>query len=598
MPDPRPTLEQPKGCELPELRPDRAEAEALDGRLHAMLAPFWQGLSPSSMALASADWAWHLGTQPARAAQLAVRAWQLGQEAASAASDQATLPSAASERPDDQRFAAKPWQAWPWSWMARQQLAAERWWREATDLRGMQAHHRDLVGAFARQWLDMLSPTNAGLANPEVLTATVQRRGGNLVDGWTHALDNWRVQHGLPRVENGGQHFEPGKQVALTPGRVVHRNDLVEVIQYSPATAQVQAEPVFIVPSWIMKYYILDLSPHDSMVRWLVAQGHTVFILSWRNPDAADALLDMDDYLNLGVFDALAAIGRLVPGQAVHAVGYCLGGTLLSIAAAALARQGAVADAAALPSLASMSLLAAETDFSEPGEMGVLIDESQVALLEDMMAERGYLSGRQMAGSFQFLHSRELVWSATLREIWMGEALRPNDLMAWNADTTRMPAAMHSQYLRRLYLHNELALSRYCVEGRPVSLRDLRLPVFLVGTERDHVAPWRSVYKLHGLTDTEITFVLASGGHNAGIVSEPGHPGRRWREATRRAGDRWMPPAAWASTAAPRTGSWWTAWDRWLKAQGCEQQVPARTMGAREGLGAAPGRYVHQRYDD
>jgi polyhydroxyalkanoate synthase len=347
-----------------------------------------------------------------------------------------------------------------------------------------------------------------------------------------------------------------------------------------------------------MKYYILDLSPHDSMVRWLVGQGHTVFILSWRNPEASDALLDMDDYLWLGVFDALAAIGRRVPGQAVHAVGYCLGGTLLAIAAAALARDGAVAGADALPRLASMSLLAAETDFSEPGEMGVLIDESQVALLEDMMAERGYLSGRQMAGSFQFLHSRELVWSATLREIWMGEALRPNDLMAWNADTTRMPAAMHSQYLRRLYLHNELALSRYCVEGRPVSLRDLRLPIFLVGTEKDHVAPWRSVYKLHGLTDAEITFVLTSGGHNAGIVSEPGHAGRRWRQHTRRRGDPWLDPAEWTESAEQHAGSWWTAWDLWLRAQGQGGRVPARALRAREGLSAAPGHYVHQRCDD
>ncbi|WP_233259202.1 PHA/PHB synthase family protein [Rubrivivax albus] len=576
----------------------RARAEALDGQLHAMMAPLWGGLSPVSMALAASDWAWHLGTQPARAAHLAAQAWQLGQAAAMDALTQATLPASASERPDDQRFTADAWQRWPWNALARQHLAAEHWWRDATDLRGMQAHHRDVVGAFARQWLDMLSPTNAGLGNPEVLAATVERQGGNLVAGLAHAQDNWRVQHGLPRHFDHGRHFEPGRDVALTPGRVVHRNALVELIQYSPTTPRVQAEPVFIVPSWIMKYYILDLSPHDSMVRWLVDQGHTVFILSWRNPDAGDALLDMDDYLNLGVFDALAAVGRRVPGQAVHAMGYCLGGTLLAIAAAALARQGAAAGADALPRLASMSLLAAETDFSEPGEMGVLIDESQVALLEDMMAERGYLSGRQMAGSFQFLHSRELVWSATLREIWMGEPLRPNDLMAWNADTTRMPAAMHSQYLRRLYLHNELALSRYCVEGRPVSLRDLRLPVFLVGTEKDHVAPWRSVYKLHGLTDTELTFVLTSGGHNAGIVSEPGHAGRRWRQGTRRPGDTWRAPSDWAQTAESHDGSWWTAWDHWLKAHGTRKRVPARGLTAREGLGPAPGRYVHQRYDD
>jgi len=355
---------------------------------------------------------------------------------------------------------------------------------------------------------------------------------------------------------------------------------------------------VFIVPSWIMKYYILDLSPHDSMVRWLVNQGHTVFMLSWLNPDESDALLDMYDYLQLGVFDALAAIGRRVPGEAVHAVGYCLGGTLLAIASAALARPGRVADAEALPPLASLSFLAAEIDFTEPGEMGVLIDESQVALLEEMMAERGYLTGRQMAASFQFLHSRELIWSATLRELWMGEPLRPNDLMAWNADTTRMPAAMHSQYLRRLYLHNELAESRYCVESRPVSLNDVHQPMFVVGTEKDHVAPWRSVYKLHQLTDAEITFVLTSGGHNAGIVSEPGHAVRRWRDAVRRPGDPWLSPDEWEAAAKLHEGSWWTAWDTWIKAKGSGREVSARQLTGRDGLCGAPGAYVHQRCED
>ena len=576
----------------------RARAAALDGLLHAQAAELWGGLSPITLALATTDWALHLATQPAQATRLACEALGMGAAAAWSALTESHLPRDASDRPDDQRFQADAWQAWPYSWIVRNYLDAERWWRDATELRGMTAHHRDVVGMFARQWLDLLSPANAGLANPEVLARTLKRGGDNLREGWQHALDDWRRRRGLPPLHDHGQRFEPGADVAVTSGRVVHRNQLVELIQYSPTTPQVQAEPVFIVPSWIMKYYILDLSPHDSMVRWLVGQGHTVFILSWRNPDESDALLDMDDYLNLGVFDALAAIRRRLPGEAVHAVGYCLGGTLLAIAAAALARPQKVAGADTLPPLASLSFLAAETDFTEPGEMGVLIDESQVALLEDMMAERGYLTGRQMASSFQFLHSRELIWSATLRELWMGEPLRPNDLMAWNADTTRMPAAMHSQYLRRLYLRNELAEARYCVEGRPVSLNDVTLPIFLVGTEKDHVAPWRSVYKLHRLTDAEVTFVLTSGGHNAGIVSEPGHHGRRWRQRTRPAGDAWLSPEAWEETAAPHEGSWWTAWDAWLKAKGCARRVAARTLGARDGLGAAPGTYVHQRYAD
>jgi polyhydroxyalkanoate synthase len=218
-------------------------------------------------------------------------------------------------------------------------------------------------------------------------------------------------------------------------------------------------------------------------------------------------------------------------------------------------------------------------------------------MLEDLMAERGYLSGRQMAGSFQFLHSRELIWSATLREIWMGERLRPNDLMAWNADVTRMPAAMHSEYLRRCYLNNELAQSRYPVEGRPVSLDDVRAPIFLVGTEKDHVSPWRSVYKLHLLTDAEITFVLTNGGHNAGVVAEPGHPGRHFALHTRKPGDPWIDPDTWACRAQRQDGSWWTAWQDWLLAHGSATQVPARPVDE-PGLQDAPGSYVAVRYPD
>ncbi len=576
----------------------RTRAEALDGLLHAEAARWTGGLSPVSLALASMDWAMHLATQPAQATRLATEALGMAAGAAVDALTQAHQPREASARPDDLRFAADAWQRWPYPLLVHQYLAAERWWADATQLRGMEPHHRDVVGMFARQWLDLLSPANAGLANPEVWDRTLAERGDNLRKGAAIALDQWRARQALPPLQDHGGAFQPGEDVAVTPGEVVHRNHLVELIQYRPSTPRVDAEPVFIVPSWIMKYYILDLSPHNSMVRWLVSQGHTVFILSWRNPDAGDALLDMDDYLALGVFDALAAVGRRVPGEGVHAVGYCLGGTLLAIAAAALARPGQVDGAARLPPLASLSLLAAETDFSEPGEMGALIDESQVTLLEEMMAERGFLTGRQMAGSFQFLHSRELIWSATLRELWMGERLRPNDLMAWNADVTRMPAAMHSQYLRRMYLRNELAEALYPVEGRPVSLNDVTLPVFLVGTEKDHVAPWRSVYKLHRLTDAEVSFVLTSGGHNAGIVSEPGHPNRRWRQHTRPRGGAWQPPDAWEGAAEAHEGSWWTAWDAWLRAKGSHRQVPAREIARGDSLAPAPGTYVHQRCDD
>ena len=570
----------------------REAAERLDGRLHAAGARFSGGLSPIALALAYTDWALHLATQPAQAWRLAARAQAAGLQ---------WLGETLGHAPPgngDARFAHPAWRRWPYAPVVHAYRAAEDWWNDASHLRGMSAHHAEMTRFFSRQWLDMLSPSNFGLANPEVLERTRERGGANLADGAAQALDAWRKRQGLPPLQPPAQQFRPGIEVALTPGRVVHRNALVELIQYEPATPRVQAEPVFIVPSWIMKYYILDLSPHNSLVRWLVGQGHTVFILSWHNPDAADALLDLQDYLALGVFDPLAAIHRLLPRASVQACGYCLGGTLLAIAAAALARPGAIDGAERLAPLASISLLAAETDFSEPGEMGVLIDESQVALLEDMMAERGYLSGAQMAGSFGYLHSRELVWSQRLRAFWLGEPDQPNDLMAWNADATRMPAAMHSEYLRRCYLRNEIAEGRFPVQGRPVSLSDIRLPMFVVGTERDHVSPWKSVYKIHRLTDTELCFVLTNGGHNAGIVSEPGHAGRRHAIATRTPDGPWQDPDEWQHGAERRDGSWWPSWQAWLLAHGSGRTVAARRPDAVPGLPAAPGDYVHQCHAD
>jgi polyhydroxyalkanoate synthase len=437
--------------------------------------------------------------------------------------------------------------------------------------------------------------------NPAVARTVLTSGGQSLLQGTSHLIEDWRrLQDTKPAVAESHEYL-PGKDVAVTPGKVVYSNDLIELIQYAPTTSDVYAEPVLIMPSWIMKYYILDLSPHNSMVRYLVSQGHTVFIVSWRNPDAGDALLSMDDYLQMGVLDALAAIKRLIPDTDVHAAGYCLGGTLLAIAAAALSRPGRVQDADQLPTLKTVSLLAAQVDFTEPGEIGVLIDPVQIKWLEDLMAEKGYLSGRQMAGSFQFLHARELVWSRGVREYLMGEREHANDLMAWNADVTRMPATMHSEYLNSLFMKNELAEGRYLVEGHAVSLMDLRMPLFAVGTEKDHVSPWHSVYKLHRLTETELTFVLTSGGHNAGILSEPGHAHRSYRTHTASADASWLTPQDWLSVATGHEGSWWTQWHAWL-AEHSSASVSVSAQGRQiddlTALCDAPGQYVLVRYAD
>ena len=377
----------------------------------------------------------------------------------------------------------------------------------------------------------------------------------------------------------------------MTPGKVVYRNRLIELLLYEPVTPKVQREPILIVPAWIMKYYILDLSPGNSLVRWLVEQGHSVFVISWRNPGQEDRDLGMEDYLRLGIEAALQVIEKALPGRKVNAVGYCLGGTLLAIAAAKIARNKN-------EHFNSLTLLAAQTDFEEAGELSLFIDRSEVAFLEDIMWDQGYLDAHQMAGAFQLLRSNDLIWSRLQRQYLAGEREPMIDLMAWNADSTRLPYRMHSEYLERLFLDNELAEGHYDVEGRPIALSDIRAPLFMVGTESDHVAPWRSVYRLNLFTSGDTTFALTNGGHNAGIVSEPGHKGRAYRIARRQAGEPYIDPDLWHDTAEVREGSWWLAWDAWLKEHSEGTGEPPSFddfEGPAMGLCDAPGRYVHQR---
>ena len=577
----------------PNTTPDPLDgiADTLDRAAGAAIARATSGLSPATLAQAFSDWALHLACAPGKQMQLGAKMARkyarLFDYALRSAGDPDAEP-AIEPLPQDRRFSDPVWKQAPFNLLSQAFLLNQQWWHAATTgIGGVTSHHEDMVEFTMRQMLDTLAPTNFLATNPVLQRKIFETGGQCLVEGFRHLIED--MQHmvrGLPPV--GTEEFRVGENVASAKGKVVFRNRLIELIQYEPTTDKVRPEPILIIPAWIMKYYILDLSPENSLVRWLTSQGFTVFMISWHNPTSADRDLDMEAYRQMGPMAALDAITAITGATSIHAAGYCLGGTLLSIAAAAMARDGD-------ERLASVTLFAAQTEFSEPGELGLFIDEGQLNLLENMMWSRGYLDSSQMGGAFQILQSNDLVWSRVLGTYLMGERVPLNDLMAWNADGTRMPYTMHSQYLRRLFLDDDLAEGKYKVDGRTISLDALRKPMFVVGTERDHVAPWHSVYKIHQLAPAETTFVLTSGGHNAGIVSEPGHKGRRYHILTREADGLSFDADEWLERATEKQGSWWLEWGEWLGRRSGEPVAPPSMGAADKGyapIADAPGHYV------
>ena len=571
-----------------------AFAEVTDRAVHAQIARLTGGVSPLAMAEAWSDWAMHLGTSPGKRTQLGIKAMRkairLMQYSARAALSQDTAPCI-TPLPQDRRFSAPSWQQWPFNIIYQNFLLQQQLLHVATTgVHGVSRKNEEITAFSARQMLDLISPSNFAATNPEVLEKTVETLGGNLVNSWMNFIEDWqRVTGSHPPV--GAEDFPVGERVATTKGKVVFRNRLIELIQYAPTTEQTHPEPVLITPAWIMKYYILDLQPENSLIRHLVDQGFTVFTISWKNPGPEDRDLGMEDYVNLGFLAALDAVNAIIPNQKVHAAGYCLGGTLLTIAAAALRRDGD-------ERLASLTFFAAQADFEEAGELTLFITESQLQMLEDMMWEQGFLDSKQMAGAFQILRSNDLIFSRNMKTYLLGEREEMNDMMAWNSDATRMPYRMHSEYLRKLFLNNDLAEGRLQIGGQPVFVSDIDLPIFAVGTETDHVAPWKSAFKIHRLADADVTFALASGGHNGGIVSEPGHPHRHYRIHDYHHGEAHLSPDAWLDRADLHEGSWWPAWFDWLASRsGAPVKPPA--MGTRRGntqvLADAPGQYVLQR---
>jgi polyhydroxyalkanoate synthase len=567
-----------------------------DREFRAQLAQMTAGLAPTAFTSAWADWAMHMALAPAKRQDLRRHALERASDtwafALRALAGARLAPSEGLAGKPDRRFEGAAWSQFPFNVYARAYQNNVALLNEAVrDVDGVTDYHTQLLEFAVRLLLDASSPSNYLASNPELLALTQTEHGQNLVRGLKHLIDDMaRTVKGAAPA--GTEEFAVGKNVAVTPGKVVFRNDLIELIQYEPTTPQVHAEPLLIVPAWIMKYYILDLSPRNSMVKYLVDQGHTVFMMSWKNPDERDRNVGIDDYLDKGLHAALDAVSTIVPKRKIHAVGYCIGGTLLAIGAAALGRERG-------QRLASVTMFAAQTDFSEPGELAFFINPSQLAMLEATMHRKGVLESRQMGGAFALLRARDLVFQPMVNNYLKGQRDPMIDLMAWNADGTRMPWRMHSEYLYRLYLDNELATNRFPVAGKLVRLSDINAPMFVVGTEADHVAPWKSVYKIDNLVRSDdFTFLLTAGGHNAGIVCGPVHPKRHYRIHTRRLADPHLAPEEWFEAASKHEGAWWPAWQRWLAEHSSGKSKPPATGAAAKGYKAiedAPGKYVRQR---
>ena len=565
--------------------------DSIDRHIWHVLARATHGASPIAISTAWYDWLAHIAISPGLRAQLTLEARAMAFEHWKQFWIQTgfTLPRSSEE-----------FGALTEARLKFIQTAYDEWvtWLTQSTARpvGVSRVHAERTSFSLRQVLEAFHPRNFLLGNPEALRTTADEAGANLMRGLGYFVEDLSDAARLSPRPEADTSSDLGKTLATTPGKVIYRNRLIELIQYEPTTSQVKREPILITPAWIMKYYILDLSAQSSLVKYLVDNGFTVFMISWHNPGPDDRNLSFDDYRQLGVLAALEAIDAVLPGIPVHAVGYCLGGTLLSVAAAGLAREEKTR-------LASMTLLAAQTDFTEPGELAVYIDEAQLAALDADMESHGYLDGDQMAAAFALLRSRDLIWRRIQTEYLLGQRGEQIDLVKWNEDVTRMPYRMHSQYLRHFFLNNDFVQGRLTVDGHPVAVSDIRAPIFGLGTTKDHVAPWRSVFKIHLFADTEVTFALTNGGHNAGVVSPPDHPHRTHWIHTKFDCDHYVDPYQWKTQAEEREGSWWPSWRDWLAGKSTGQRKPkalkradidGNMLASGDALAEAPGLYVRE----
>ncbi|MEC5398871.1 PHA/PHB synthase family protein [Uliginosibacterium sp. H1] len=489
---------------------------------------------------------------------------------------------------DDKRFKDEGWQDhFLFDFIKQSYLITARHIHDVVGgVDGLDPATKTKVSFFTRQYVDALSPSNFALTNPEVFRETVKSHGQNLVKGFNNLLRDIEEGDGQLKIRmTDTTAFELGKNVATTPGKVVFQNDLIQLLQYTPSTAKVAKRPLLIVPPWINKYYVLDLREKNSLIKWAVDQGHTVFVISWVNPDAKLAKKGFDDYVTEGILGAVDAITEQTGVKEINAAGYCLGGTLL---ATTLGYMTAKKD----KRIASATFFTTLIDFSQPGELGVFIDEAQVTNLEKKMAERGYLEGSEMANTFNMLRSNDLIWSFVVNNYLLGKDPFPFDLLYWNSDSTRMPAKMHSFYLRNMYMANALREPGGVeIAGVPIDLSKVKVPAYFISTVEDHIAPWKTTYLGAQVVGGPVRFVLGGSGHIAGIVNPPA--ANKYGFWTRT--DDALPDSSedWLAGAEQHTGSWWTDWQAWLTSQD-DAQVAARKPedGKLPVLEDAPGSFV------
>ncbi|MGF7161231.1 polyhydroxyalkanoate synthase [Rhodoligotrophos appendicifer] len=488
----------------------------------------------------------------------------------------------------DKRFTDRDWEDNQiFDFLKQSYLIATRWANDVVqDATQLDDRTRQQASFYVEQLANAMSPSNFALTNPEVLRATLASNGQNLVEGMQHLAEDMAAGGGELRIKQTDMEaFEIGRNIATTPGKVVFQNEVMQLIQYEPSTETVFSRPLLIVPPWINKFYILDLNAQKSFIRWAVAQGLTVFVISWVNPDERLGMKTFGDYMKDGVLAALDAVEAATGQREINTIGYCVGGTLMATTLGYMAAKGD-------DRIKSTTFFATQVDFEKAGDLLVFIDEEQIASLERRMAERGYLDGGKMANTFNMLRSNDLIWSYVVNNYLLGRNPLPFDLLYWNADATRMPAALHSYYLRECYLNNRLAKGEMVIDGVQINLSKAKQPIYNLVTREDHIAPLPSGFRVGQKMGGDTRLVVAGSGHIAGVVNPPeAHKYSYWTSVN--GGDT---PEAWLQSASEHEGSWWPDWFKWIEAQSGDR-VPARTPGdgKLKPIEDAPGLYVRVR---